>query len=94
MAKKIKSARLRGSNQLISETQGRLESECGNRRAHGRFVKCSIGRGRFKAVVAYTIRQKIEGKFRVVGSGFNLEGAEMFIETGKRNVWDKLEGGE
>jgi hypothetical protein len=64
---------------VSAETVEKLESLDGLRRAHGRVLKCSAGNGRWEPVVGFTLRQKIDGKFKIVGSKFTREYAVKFI---------------
>ena len=59
----------------------RLESTDGNRRAYGNFRKRSLGCRRFEVVVAYTLRERTDGKMKVIGSGYDRDYAVNFINS-------------
>jgi len=62
-----------------------LNSADGNLRAHGRYVKRSLGDGMYDMVLAFTLRAKYNGKFKLIGGGYSREFAVEFIKGEQGN---------
>lgn len=77
MSNMIKTISYRSPNAASQDGKpGRIESVDGMRRASSLNCKKSIGPGRYAIVTAWTIREKVDGKWVVVRSGLFLKCAQ------------------
>ena len=69
----------RGPNSVASHASEVMTSADGQRKAYGRYVKNSLGNGRFEIVQAWRLAMLVDKKWKTLRSGLDKSWADKFI---------------
>ena len=86
MSMNYRAPHARGANAIDGTMTGKYVSADGNRTIASRYYKVSIGDGRYDAVEAWVLRERIDGRMKIVDTGMSEKVAFEFIGEGAKKV--------